>query len=215
MGSETPPRGGRESPPRPPTLIDLARICAELNRLGARYVVVGELAMIQAGLFRATEDIDLLIEISLENEAKVIEALLILPDQAIRELQPGEIGQYGVVRVGDEVLVDLMKSGCGVSYGEAVKDALTVEIEGIPIPFASPRILWRMKQTVRAKDVPDRLYLHQLLTAQGMPIEPAEISRTEILIARWWNQFKSWWKDRSAPSQSKGRDSGDKPPKQG
>jgi hypothetical protein len=204
MGSETSPRGGSETPPRPPTLTDLARIGAELNRLGARYVVVGGLAMIQAGLFRTTEDIDLLIEVTLENEARVIEALLILPDQAIRELKPGEIGRYGVVRVGDEVLVDLMKSGCGVSYHDAVKDALTFNIEGIPIPFASPQTLWRMKQTVRAKDIPDRLYLRQLLEAQGLLVEPAASSCVDIMITRWWNRLKSWWHDsRSAKIKSK------------
>lgn len=137
MDPEMPPRGGSGSAPRPPTLSDLARICAELNRLGAHYVVVDGLAMIQAGLFRATEDIDLLIEICPENEAKVIEALLILPDQAIRELRPGEIGQYGVVRVGDELLVDLMKSGCGVTYRDAIQDAISVIIEGVPIPQPS------------------------------------------------------------------------------
>jgi hypothetical protein len=42
---------------------DVARLCAELNRLGAHYVVVGGHAMVQAGYVRTTEDIDLLIEI--------------------------------------------------------------------------------------------------------------------------------------------------------
>jgi hypothetical protein len=54
---------------------DIAQVCAELNRLGARYIVVGGWAMVQAGYVRATEDLDLLIEASRENETKVIEAL--------------------------------------------------------------------------------------------------------------------------------------------
>ena len=33
MGDETPNRGGGEALSRPPTLTDLARLCAELNRL--------------------------------------------------------------------------------------------------------------------------------------------------------------------------------------
>jgi|SRR5882724_5058143 len=81
MGDETSNRGSGEASSRPPTLTDLARICGELNRFGARYVVVGGLAMIQAGYLRATEDIDLLIDATIENESKVIEALLILPDR--------------------------------------------------------------------------------------------------------------------------------------
>ena len=192
MGNEPPNRGGSEASPRPPTLTDLAQLCCELNRLGARYVVVGGLAMIQAGYSRTTDDIDLLIETTPENEAKVIEGLLILPDKAAAELKPGEVAQYGVVRVGDEVLVNLMKTACDLTYAYAVKDALVFEIEGVPVLFASPQTLWRTKQTVRAKDVPDRLYLRQLLQAQGIQVEPSP-SESENTLTRWWGRIKAWW----------------------
>jgi hypothetical protein len=193
MGDEASDRGRSEAASRPPTLKDLAHLCAELNRLRARYVVVGGLAIIQAGYFRATDDVDLLIETTPENEARIIEGLLILPDRAAAELKPGEVAQYGVVRVGDEILVDLMKSGCGVTYADAAEDAVIFEIEGVPIPFASPRILWRMKQTPRAKDIPDRLYLRRLLQAQGVQVEPEEFSPAEDFVIRWWRRLKSLW----------------------
>src|SRR5437773_716067 len=166
--------GSEEKVPRPPQFSDLSRICGELNRLGARYVVIGGVAIIHHGFPRLTHDIDLLIETTPENEARVIEGLLILPDKAASELKPGEVAEYGVVRIGDEVLVDLMKSGCGVTYQDAIKDAVVVPIEGVPIPFASAQTLWRMKQTVRAKDIPDRLYLKQLLKGQGIEVEPTQ-----------------------------------------
>ena len=38
-----------------------------------------------------------------------------------------------------------------------------VELEGVRIPFATPTLLWRTKQTVRAKDELDRLFLSTLL----------------------------------------------------
>jgi hypothetical protein len=128
-----------------------------------------------------------------ENEARVIQALLILSDQAAREIQPGEIAQYGVVRVGDEVLVDLMKSGCGVTYADAVKDAVVFEIDGVPMPFASPRTLWRMKQTVRAKDIPDRVYLQQLLQAQGLEVELGKPADAMDPLSRWWRRLMARW----------------------
>ena len=68
-------------------------------------------------------------------------------------------------------MVDLMKSGCGVSYADAIQDAVYREIEGVRIPFASPLTLWRMKQTVREKDIPDRFFLRKLLEAQGIQVE--------------------------------------------
>ena len=158
-------------------------------------MVVGGFAVIRHGLQRFTTDIDLLVETTPENEARVIEALLILPDQAAAELKPGEVGQYGVVRVGDEILVDLMKSGCGVTYADAIKDAVVDEIDGVRIPFASPSVLWRMKQTMRAKDAPDRVYLRKLLEAQGIRVEPPPL---EDPLTRWWRRLKAWRQRRRA-----------------
>ncbi len=131
-----------------------------------------------------------MVESTLDNESRVIQALLVLPERAASELKPGEIDNYGVVRVGDEVLVDLMKSACGVTYSDAIKDALFFEVEGVSIPFASPQTLWRTKQTYRAKDVPDRLYLAQLLRAQGIQLGELEAKSP---LARWWSRLKMWW----------------------
>jgi len=163
--------GGPEESSRAPRRTDLSRLCSELNRLGARYIVVGGFAIIEAGFPRLTTDLDLLIDASAENEAKVFEALRCLPDKAVDQLDPGDVNRFNVVRVGDEVTVDLMKSGCGVEYAEAIKDAVYSDVEGVRIPFASPRTLWRMKQTHRDKDIPDRVFLRQLLEAQGIKVE--------------------------------------------
>jgi len=164
----------------------LSRLCAELNRLGARYVVVGGFAIIQAGYARFTDDLDLLVDPSIENERLVFEALRCLPDQAVNQLEPGDVEKFIVVRVGDEILVDLMKTSCGVDYAEAIKDAEYSEIDGVRIPFASPRALWRMKQTKREKDVPDRLFLRMLLESQGHKFEPATSVRDPAeTLARW------------------------------
>ena len=69
-------------------------LCRHLNQRKARYVVVGGFAVIAAGLPRVTGDIDLMVAADLENEAKVFSALSTLPDNAVRELQPGELQQY-------------------------------------------------------------------------------------------------------------------------
>jgi hypothetical protein len=64
-----------------------------------------------------------------------------------------------------------MKSSCGVTYDEAIGDVDVHEVEGVRIPFASPRMLWRMKQTYRDKDIPDRVFLRKLLAARGIHVE--------------------------------------------
>jgi hypothetical protein len=131
-------------------------------------MVVGWLAVIQAGYPRTTGDIDLLVDPSLENEAKVFAALATLPDGCVRELDAGDIGRFLVVRVSDEVLVDLMARASGIDYEEARHHVCVRELDGVEIPFASPELLWRMKRhTHRAKDQGDLAFLRELFAAQG------------------------------------------------
>lgn len=158
-----------ELEPRDATMGDLVALCRELNSLGTRYLVCGGFAIRTAGYVRYTHDIDLLVDMALDNEAKVFKALEIFPDKAVLELEPGDIAKYVVCRVADEVLVDLMGSASGIEYAEAARDVVVREIDGVAIPFASPLLLWRMKRhTHRAKDAPDLLFLRQLLESQGI-----------------------------------------------
>lgn len=149
---------------RPPTLNDLLMLCRELNAQGAKYVVIGGMAMIQAGFVRGTEDIDLLIDSSPGNQSAVRKALEILPDKAVNELRDGDLERYVVVRVADEVVVDLLLSAGGVTYAQAQTEAVVVDISGVPIPFASPHLLLRMKETGREKDALDLVFLRELLS---------------------------------------------------
>ena len=149
---------------RPPTLADVVALCRSLNAEGARYLVVGGWAIIQHGFFRNTGDIDVVIEDSLENQRRVRKALEALPEKAILELGDDEdLRDWVVLRVSDEVLVDVMTKACGISYLEAEPEILRYEIEGVEIPFASPKLLLRMKQTHRDKDIEDRVFLHRII----------------------------------------------------
>jgi phosphoserine phosphatase len=153
---------------REPTVEDLRDLCRELNLRGAQYVVVGGFAIRAANYVRRTMNVDLMVAPDAENEAKVFGALSMLPDNAVRELQPGELQKYNVIRVGDEILVDLMVSAGGIDYAEAAKDVVIREVDGVPIPFASPRLLWRMKVvTHREKDAGDLLFLRQWFAERG------------------------------------------------
>jgi len=134
-------------------------LCRALNAQQARYIVVGGMAVIQQGYLRATEDIDLLLDTSHENIERVRRALEILPDKAIREMEANDLENYTVVRVADEIIVDLMISTCGISYYEAKDDIEQVDIDDVSIPFASASLLLRMKQTGREKDALDAMFL--------------------------------------------------------
>jgi hypothetical protein len=116
--------------------------------------------MNELGLVRVTEDIDLLIEGSLENQQLVRVALRILPERAIDELGPDEdLREWVVVRVNDEITVDLMTAACGVTYAEARDAFILRPIGGVAIPFASRELMIRLKQGNREKDRIDLEYL--------------------------------------------------------
>jgi hypothetical protein len=153
---------------REPSVEDLRDVCRELNQRGAKYEVIGGFAMRAANYLRQTMHIDLIVAADAENEAKVFGALSNLPDNAVRELRPGELLQYNVIRVADEILVDLMRTAGGIDYAEAAKDVTVREVDGVPIPFASTRLLWRMKAvTHREKDALDLLFLRQWFAERG------------------------------------------------
>ena len=148
---------------RPPRKEDLVKLCEELNRLGAKYIVIGGLAMNNLGLVRTTEDVDFLIDPSNENQRRVREALLILPEKAIRELGADEdLQQWVVTRVNDEITVDLMTEACGIRYEEAKTDVQIREVQSVPIPMANRRLMIKLKQSRRPKDEIDLQYLLQI-----------------------------------------------------
>ena len=97
---------------RAPEVEDLAALCAALNREGARYILIGGFAVILHGLVRTTKDVDLLVDPSPDNVRAIKRALAALPDNAAALMADDEVGRYEVVRVADEIVVDLM----AVSY---------------------------------------------------------------------------------------------------
>jgi hypothetical protein len=158
MDMETP-----HLPSRSPTDGDLVALAGELNRLGAKYIVVGGFAVNHHGVNRATEDIGFLIARDKANQSRIRQALEILPDQAIKELGPDEdMAEVVVVRVFDEITVDLMTQACGVYYEEAEKDIEWHEVRGVRIPFANLDLLLKLKRSYRERDREDREILERI-----------------------------------------------------
>jgi hypothetical protein len=148
---------------RAPTLEDLARLCRSLNETAAQYILIGGFAVIAHGGGRTTKDIDFLVDSSPENVARLKVALRVLPDNAAEEIAEGDIEKYKVVRVADEVLVDLLGEACGISYADAIKDAEILDLAGTQVPVASKLTLIATKQTIRPSDRLDVDFLTSLI----------------------------------------------------
>ena len=148
---------------RPPTLDDIKRICRALRGAEARYVLIGGFAVILHGGVRTTKDIDLLVDPSPDNVARLKQALAVLQDDAAREIGPTDLERYTVVRVADEVMVDLLAAACGVTWAEARTGAQVMDLDGDQVLVADPRTLIRTKQTVRPSDAADCAWLATLV----------------------------------------------------
>jgi len=95
-------------------------------------------------------------------------ALSVLPDNAIAEIADDEVEKYRVVRIADEIVVDLLKEACGVNYERAVVDGIEIRIiNGISIPVATKELLIKTKQTVRPSDAADVQFLRLRIAADA------------------------------------------------
>ena len=148
---------------RIPTLEDLVTLCRNLNAHDVKYVIVGGFAVIRFGYIRATGDIDLLVENSLENIEKIRRALSYLPDGEAQNINDTDLDEYRVVRVSGEITVDLLGRACDVTYPDTASHILNDEIEGVRIPYLKPELLIKTKMSVRPKDAQDRDYLQRLM----------------------------------------------------
>ena len=145
---------------RAPELEDLLALCRALRAEGVRYLLIGGFAVILHGFVRTTKDIDLLVDPSDDNVAAIKKALRTLPDNAVSQMEDGDVRRHTVVRIADEIVVDLMASACGVTYADAIlQDIEARRIEDVVIPLAGKQLLIRMKDTVRDSDRMDVRFL--------------------------------------------------------
>lgn len=151
---------------RAPELEDLVALCKALNAEGVRYVLIGGFAVILHGFVRATKDIDLLVDASPANVQRLKRAMAVLPDNAISLIADDEVEKYRVVRIADEIVVDLLMDACGIDYARAADGGIEIiDLNGVPIPLARKELLIETKQTVRPSDAADVQFLKMRIAA--------------------------------------------------
>lgn len=148
---------------RAATLDDLKNLLRSLNAHGVDYLLIGGYALAAHGYARATTDIDLLLPATLETGRKVKAALMVLPDQAAKDLQPEWFTEGENIRVADAFVVDLMLNANGQTYDSLKQHAQTIELDGIPVQTIDLQGLLLTKQTLRDKDAADRAVLERAL----------------------------------------------------
>lgn len=148
---------------RPASVEDLKLLLRSLESHRVDYLLIGGYALYALGYQRGTIDIDIVLRPTVEQGERVKQALMLLPDQASRELMPEWFTDGDTIRVADAFVVDLMFNACGESYESLLPYAITIDFDGIPVRTLNLEGLLKTKQTSRDKDKLDRLILERAL----------------------------------------------------
>lgn len=156
---------------RPATLEDLKTLARALNEQGARYLLIGGWALLAHGLQRATVDVDLLVPAGARSANAVKRALLVMPDQAAREIDPAWFDDGETIRVADAFVVDLMFKACGETYETLLPYAKAIDLDGVLVVTVTLEGLLKTKQSYREKDALDRATIERVLAGLGENLE--------------------------------------------
>lgn len=138
---------------RAATYEDVLHVAQLLEAEQVEYALIGGYALAFQGIVRLTEDVDILVEPTVENARRWVRALSKLPDGAARELAGDDTlhDEPYAIRINDEFTVDVMNSASGFSWKDLVP--FRTRIEGINV-MSLPGLL-RMKEHGRLKDRAD------------------------------------------------------------
>jgi hypothetical protein len=140
----------------------VARVCSRLNAEHAKYIVVGATAMQLWGTTRATRHIDVLIEPTEENAARVLRALATLGFGLAHEHLARDVASHAVTMIGDNPNVDILTRAWNLSWEAARAGVRTFDVEGVPVPAASVADLIESKRTGRLQDAADIEILEEI-----------------------------------------------------
>jgi predicted nucleotidyltransferase len=147
----------------PASLEDLKALISSLNEKNVDYLLIGGYALFAHGYHRATTDIDLLVPATREAGEKTRQALMVLPDQAAKDIDPTWFEEGENIRVADAFVVDIMLNAGGETYETLKQFAEEIDLEGLRIRTINLEGLLRTKQTMRDKDIADRIILERAL----------------------------------------------------
>lgn len=149
---------------RPASLENLGILVSSLNKNHVDYRLIGSYALFAHGYHRTTTDIDILVPATRrEAGEKTRQALMALPDQAEKDMDPAWLEEGDNIRVADAFVLDIMLNASGETYETLNRFAEVLDLDDTPVRTISLGGLLWTKQTMRDKDVADRIILEWAL----------------------------------------------------
>ncbi|GAB5537728.1 MAG: hypothetical protein Rubg2KO_39770 [Rubricoccaceae bacterium] len=141
-----------------------ASVLAALARADVEFIVVGGLAVAQAGYARYTEDMDLLVNATPPNLDRLIGMLSEVGEGAASELVAEDFPlEEGAVRVVEDVVIDVFTQMSGRTYADLLPLSEPHAVEGERVRFLTASGLIQLKKdSLRPKDQLDVQTLRSL-----------------------------------------------------
>jgi hypothetical protein len=139
------------------TINDATEVLAAFQRHGVEYVLVGSMAMAAQGLVRATRDMDVFVRADEANILRLRAALReVFRDDAVEQISAVDLaGDYPAVQYvppESDYWIDIL-ARLGDAFRFEDLESETLQVEGLTVQVATPRMLHRMKKdTVRPQD---------------------------------------------------------------
>lgn len=150
---------------RPATLEDLKKLVGALDANGVEYLLIGGYALAAHGYQRATTDIDLMVSPTVDAGMRIKAALMVLPEQAAKDIDPDWFPEGENIRVGDDIIVDIMLNANGQTFDSLKQYAQLIDVDGVAVRTISLEGLLLTKRTMREKDHADCGVIERALAA--------------------------------------------------
>jgi hypothetical protein len=144
----------------------LLAILRAFERERVDYILVGGVALNLHGIIRGTEDVDFFVRPTADNVERLKRALRsVWDDPEIDTISANDVcGEYPTIRYGppgEDFVIDLL-SRLGEAFRYEDLESQVIDVEGVKVPIATPRTLYRMKKdTLRPIDHADAATLKE------------------------------------------------------
>lgn len=134
----------------------LLDVFASFQRHKVRYIIIGGIAAVLHGVPRATFDVDILIESSLENAQQLLDALMEANFATATLIDADELLAHEITIFRDRVRIDVQTSTPGIKFEDAWQNKVAMTYQGQEFYVAAKDDLIASKRAAgRDKDLED------------------------------------------------------------
>jgi len=122
------------------------KLLAKLARADIKFIIVGGVAVALNGFVRTTEDVDILIDPSIDNVAQLLGELRGFREGHARELSPTDFNESeGSIRIIEDFPLDVFTVMRGKHYADLLGATKTTRIDDVEVRYLNADALIALK----------------------------------------------------------------------